>query len=248
MLGSWAPLIWSLALLAALWWVSRQLAFFFVSVIYRLTRHEGAAASIYAIVILPGTLVHETSHWLMAKLVGVRTGGFTVLPQMGREGTLRLGAVDVRGGRLWQHTLIGLAPLLVCSLLTLLLANSLVDVGQFIAFWQAGQWNQAFAILRASLHQPDALLTVYLLFTVSDAMFLSASDRAPVKRMLLYLGVVLTVIFIITGFPALPASWNITLQGAFSVYAVGLGIALLIHLTLMVFFGVFHYVLRTVGR
>ena len=248
MLGPWAPLVWSLALLAALWWVSRQLAFYFVSVIYRLTRHEGAAASIYAIVILPGTLVHETSHWLMAKLVGVRTGAFTVLPQIGPKGTLRLGAVDVRGGRLWQHTLIGLAPLLVCSLLTLLLANSLVDVGQFIALWQVGQWNQAFAILGASLDQPDALLTVYLLFTVSDAMFLSASDRAPVKRMLLYLAVVLTVLFIITGFPALPASWSLTLQGAFSVYAVGLGIALLIHLTLMVFFGAFYYVLRTTGR
>ncbi len=248
MLGPWAPLVWSLALLAALWWVSRQLAFFFVSVVFRLTHHEGAAASIYAIVILPGTLVHETSHWLMAKLLGVKTGNFTILPQMTPEGTLRLGSVDVRGGRLWQHTLIGLAPLLVCSLLTLLLANSLVDMGQFVTFWQTGQWELALAILRASLQQPDALLTIYLLFTVSDAMFLSASDRAPVQRMLLYLGLVLVAIYLLVGVPAMPASWSATLEDAFSVYAVGLGIALLIHLTLMAIFGAIHYLLAGIGR
>ncbi|NOX63214.1 MAG: hypothetical protein GXP42_14910 [Chloroflexi bacterium] len=245
MFGPWGPLIWSLALLAALWWVSRRLAFYFMSTLYALTRHETLTYALYAILILPGTLIHETSHWLMAQLVGVRTGKVSVLPQIkGKSGQLRLGAVDVRGGKLWQHTLIGLAPLLVGSALTVGLSYALVDVEALAEAWRSREMDAMLGALVASLARPDAALGLYLLFTVSDSMFLSASDREPIQRMVLYLGLILAALYMFGLLPALPASWSESLQHGFRLYALGLSVALALHLALTAVFAVIFHVVK----
>ncbi len=244
MFGSWAPLVWSLTLLVVLWLVSRRLTFYVLSVLYLLTRSQTTAVSIYALLILPGTLLHETSHWAMAKVVGVRTGKFSVLPQFTAQRTLQLGAVDVRGGGLWQHTLIGLAPLLAGSFFTLWIAVYLVDVRVLGMAWQMGRWDAVADALFAGLQQPNAALFIYLLFTVSDAMFLSASDRAPVQRMLIYLALTLSVFYLLGLIPAFPQNGMALIQNVFRVFAYGLGVALAIHLSLLVIFGALYYVVR----
>lgn len=202
MLPPWALLLLaSLALLAALWWVSRRLTVHILTLILLLTRNDEIAQILYAILILPGTVMHELSHWLAARLVGVRTGKISLLPQVTRDKGLRLGAVDVRGGALWQHTLIGLAPLVVGSLLTAALALRLVAVEEVRLATQAGTWQGATALLHRILATPDLAIWLYLLFTISDAMFLSASDRAPVQRMLLYFGGLLLILYLLGGLP-----------------------------------------------
>ncbi len=244
MFGSWAPLVWSLALLFGLWLVSRRLTYYVLSLLYLLTRNQNIAVGIYALLILPGTLLHEASHWAMAKLVGVRTGQFSILPKFTAQRTLQLGAVDVRGGGLWQHTLIGLAPLLAGSFFTLWLAIYLVDVRLLGAGWQAGRWQDVGAALVAGLEQPNAALFIYLLFTISDAMFLSASDRAPVQRMVLYLALVLFILFLFGFVPAFPPRWEALMQNVFRLFAYGLGVALAVHLSLFLFFGACFHAVR----
>ena len=236
MLNTWAPLLACLGLLVALWWVSRRLAYFFVSTLYLITRSQPVAVALYAILILPGTLVHETSHWLAARLTGVRTGNVTILPKLTRQGTLQLGSVDVHGGNLWQHTVIGLAPMLVGSLLTVWLSYGLVNVNALRSALAMGQWQGLAAILDASLSHPDATLGIYLLFTVSDAMFLSASDRAPIQRMLLYLGGILALLYLVGLLPSMPSDWVTAVRNAFTVFAWGLAVALLVHATLTLLF------------
>lgn len=248
MLGPWAPLVWSLVLLAAVWLSGRQLARYFLSTVYLLTRSQNAAGSLYAIVLLPGTVVHEVSHWLMAKLVGVRTGSISLFPSRGRGGSYQLGFVTVRGGALWQHTLIGLAPLLAGSLLTYWLATGLFDVPALQQAWLARRWPDIGAVLAAGLRGPDVGLRLYLLFAISDAMFLSAPDRAPVQRMLVYLAAALTVLYAVGWVPALPPEWTTALQGAFAAFAAGLAVTLGLHLVLLaVFWGLFQLV-RMVGN
>ncbi|MCO6451427.1 MAG: hypothetical protein J5I90_11630 [Caldilineales bacterium] len=242
MLGAWTPLVASLALLLALWWMSRRLAFYFISTLYALTGNQLISTTIYALVILPGTLIHETSHWLMAQIVGVRTGAISVLPKSTGNGKLRLGSVDVRGGSLWQHTLIGLAPLLVGSLLTVALSYWLVDVEALGAAWRYQEWGGIREVLSATLTQPDAALGLYLLFTVSDAMFLSASDRAPIQRMLMYLALVFIVLYVtaylLADVPSLPASWIQGMHDAFRLLAWGFAIALAVHITFTIVFAI----------
>ncbi len=243
MLGPWAPLVWSLALLAGVWLVSRKLAAYSMGTIYLLTGSQNAALGLYVIVLLPGTIVHELSHWLMAKLVGVRTGRISVFPSRGRGGHYQLGFVAVRGGTLWQHTLIGLAPLLVGSLLTFWLATGLFDVPALQQAWLSRRWADIVAVVASGLRRPDAWLGLYLLFTISDAMFLSGPDRAPAQRMLVYLAGVLTVLYAAGWVPALPAAWSKALQGAFATFAAGLAVTLGLHLVLLgMAFGVFHLV------
>lgn len=244
MFGSWAPLVWSLVLLIILWVVSRRLTFYVLSLLYLLTANQNTAVGIYALLILPGTLVHEVSHWAMAKMVGVRTGKFSILPHFTAQRTLQLGAVDVRGGGLWQHTLIGLAPLLAGSFFTIWIAVYLVDVRLLGAAWQSGRWDEVGATLVAGLRQPNAALFIYLLFTISDAMFLSASDRAPVQRMVLYLALVLFALYLFGLIPAFPPAWATLIQNIFRVFAYGLGVALAVHLSLFVIFGALFYAVR----
>jgi len=61
---------------------------------HRLTGSETAALSIYAIIFFPGVVLHELSHWLFAKLCGVRTGRISLLPSVGKTGNLHLGSVE----------------------------------------------------------------------------------------------------------------------------------------------------------
>jgi hypothetical protein len=69
---------------------------------HRLTGSETAALSIYAIIFFPGVVLHELSHWLFAKLCGVRTGRISLLPSVGKTGNLHLGSVE--------YSAAGLAP------------------------------------------------------------------------------------------------------------------------------------------
>ena len=247
MLGAWTPLFWLVALLVALWWVSRQLAHYFISIVLLFTDHESFAVAAYAIFIFPGTLVHETSHWLIARMVRVRTGSFDVLPKLSRDGTIQLGSVGIRGGHLGQHALIGLAPMIVGSILTVWLSYSLVDVDALGYALESGRWSAVAEVLLASLRKPDALLALYLLFTISDSIFLSSSDRAPVQQLGLYLGLVLIPLYVFGVMPAIPSSWTTTLQQGFAVFAFGLAIALVVHVLLLILFGGVFYLVRSLS-
>ncbi|MCW5861280.1 MAG: hypothetical protein KIS63_23480, partial [Caldilineales bacterium] len=149
-----------------------------------------------------------------------------------------------RGGGLWQHTLIGLAPLLAGSFFTLLIAIYLVDVRLLGAAWQAGRWQDVGAALAAGLNQANAAIFIYLLFTVSDAMFLSSSDRAPLQRMVLYLALVLFVLYLFGLVPAFPPRWEALMQDVFRLFAYGLGVALAVHLSLLLLFGACFHAVR----
>ncbi len=230
--ASWFPLFWAAVFLVAIWWLSRQLAGYFMAAIYRLTRSQSLAVTLYAILFLPGTLVHESSHWAMARLLGAKTAGFHVLPRVDSKGQVQLGAVDVRGGGLIEHTLIGMAPMLVGGLLTVGLSYILVDVEAVRAALQADAWATLIQVLAATFHRPDAWIWLYLLFTISSSMFLSASDRAPLQQMALYVALVFLLLYLLGVIPALPPSWAQAIRDVAGVFAAGLAVALMLHLVM----------------
>lgn len=69
---------------------------------------------IYALVALPGTLMHELAHFLVAALLGARPSFPALLP-VRTERSWRLGSVSFRAGRL-RSMPIALAPLLLLPL------------------------------------------------------------------------------------------------------------------------------------
>ena len=67
----------------------------------------------------PGVALHELSHALMARLLGVQTANLTMVPRRQADGHVRLGSVQVERVDVIRGSLIGLAPLLVGSLVDL---------------------------------------------------------------------------------------------------------------------------------
>jgi hypothetical protein len=79
----------------------------------RLSRHAGMW--IYALVALPGTALHELSHYLVALVLGGSPSFPSLLPRRTEVGTWHLGHVQFRGGYL-RSMFVGMAPLLLAPL------------------------------------------------------------------------------------------------------------------------------------
>lgn len=68
-----------------------------------------------ALVLLPGTWLHEVSHWLVGLLLGARPTSFTLWPK--REGnTWVLGSVGFTRLTIYNGAFVALAPLLLFAL------------------------------------------------------------------------------------------------------------------------------------
>jgi len=145
-----------------------------------LTGKASWAVVLYALVLLPGVLLHELSHWITAKLLGVRTGAFSILPKTGRDGTIQLGAVQYYKtpsvGPI-RESLIGSAPLVTGTAVVLLIAFKIFDVNALATAVQTGEVDRLTEAITALFATNDFLLWLYLLFAISNAMMPSASDR-----------------------------------------------------------------------
>jgi len=142
-----------------------------------LTRNKPLSIALFSILFLPGVFLHELSHYLMAKLLGVRTGRFSIIPAALPDGRLQLGYVETAAADIFRDSLIGLAPLLSGSVfiayagiaqMRLDVLWSLAGAGNFDLFWRG-------LLLLPQI--PDFYFWSYLIFVVSSSMMPSASDR-----------------------------------------------------------------------
>ncbi len=176
-LSSFDGLLWLLATLMALVLLQRLLHREIQAVFLILTRRPGVTQVLFALIFLPGVFLHEFSHFLVAKLLRVRTGRFSLIPQTQPDGRLRLGYVETASGGFLRDALIGVAPLVTGSLFVAFVA---IDRMQLLPLWdfvRAADWGQFWAGLEALPSLPDFWLWFYLTFTVSSMMMPSASDR-----------------------------------------------------------------------
>ena len=158
-----------------------------------ITGHPRVAVWMFFIVFLPGTLVHELSHWLLAKLLGVRTGRLEIWPQEKRDGAVWLGAIQVGRADPLRSSLIGLAPLLVGSVVAAMIGGHLQldTLGSALA---GGDWPAFWQRLGRSIALPDVWLWVYLLFSIANRMLPSPADREPWKPVIVFLALLALVV------------------------------------------------------
>ena len=154
-------------------WIHRHLQGIWLLVV----RDPDLALILYSLLMLPGVLVHEGSHYLAATLLGVRAGRFSVVPERLPDGTLRLGYVETEHVDPLREALIGAAPLLAGAATIIFVGYTRLGVapvgealgrGDLVGVLQAG---------RAMTGLPNFWLWLYLIFTVSNSMLPSASDR-----------------------------------------------------------------------
>lgn len=163
---------------------------------------------------LPGVIIHELSHYLLASLLFVPVGEIEFMPEA-KEGELKLGSVAIGETDPIRRFLIGIAPIL----------GGLGVI--FLIF-------QFVSLDVASL--PLKILLFYALFTIGNTMFSSKKDMEGAVILL----VVIFIFFLASFFAGFrpSASW---LEGQFflsmvnSVKQINLFLSFLIGLDVLVY-------------
>jgi len=160
-----------------------------------LTKDGQIALVVYFILILPGVVIHELSHALVASLLGVKVRKFSIgIKRKGRSSSVVLGSVEIAQADPLRSSLIGLAPLVSGSIVILLIGSQVFGLRPFVVNDAGRLWSE----LQAIYSTPDFWLWVYLVFAVSNAMLPSAADRHAWGTALIFIAV-LVGFFYLTG-------------------------------------------------
>lgn len=114
----------------------------------------------YSLLVLPGTIIHELSHWLVAEILQVRTGEIVILPELSGSGREeRLGSVATAKSDPFRGFLIGIAPFVTGLSILFVLGQLLFSAWEnSVIWWQLG-------------------LIIYGIMVVGNSMMISRADR-----------------------------------------------------------------------
>jgi len=196
---NWIPLLWLAVTLALLLLAERWIHRHMQGTMLLLTGDRELAVMLYALPLLPGIVLHELSHAFVATLLGVQVGRISIRPKLANK-RIQLGFIPVEKTDVVRASLIGLAPLLIGSLVILLIGYLAFGIGMLGTALAAGSWNHLFTEFRKMLRDipraPDIWVWAYVIFAVSNTMMPSRSDRqawTPVILFLLLIGVLIWV-------------------------------------------------------
>jgi hypothetical protein len=123
---------------------------------------------IWSIIFLPGTIIHEMSHFFAAAFSGTYIGKIEIFPALPRPGLgqennfkeIHLGSVQTQQLGLFRGFIVGSAPFLV---------------GFSLLVWLSSSFDLRLTIneLRITIYD---LFRLYLFFTVANSLFLSWVD------------------------------------------------------------------------
>ncbi|MBN8580612.1 MAG: hypothetical protein J0L96_08065 [Anaerolineae bacterium] len=142
-----------------------------------LTRSKPLTIGLFSILFFPGVTLHELSHFLMAKILRVRTGKFSVIPRTLEGGRLQLGYVETEQTDVVRDSFIGLAPIVAGTLFIAYAGIYGMHLDTLWRVFQNGQLNLFFMGIGLLPRVPDFYLWFYLTFAVSSTMMPSESDR-----------------------------------------------------------------------
>lgn len=178
-------------------------------------QNEKVATLIFALLFFPGVVIHELSHWLMAKFLFVKTHRFSIFPEWVEGGTLRFGFVEMSKTDKLRGALIGLAPLITGILVILLIAFYHLNLEVVVEGIAQFDLETAINGIKGYLSTADVLLWSYMLLAVSNTMLPSKSDRkAWLPVVIAFLIIYISIIFIAPGSPT--GIWLIEVAGELS--------------------------------
>ena len=226
-------LVWFILILVPLILLQRLLHREIQAVFLILTRDTRLTMGIFAILFLPGVFLHELSHFVMAKILRVRTGKFSIFPQSLPDGRLQLGYVETARSDVVRDSLIGAAPLIVG---TLFVAYVAIYHLQMRVLWDAfrnGQFSLFWLGVRTLPQAPDFYLWFYLAFAVSSTMMPSESDRHAWLELVISIAVLFGIALLIGAGPWMLSNVAPRLSTFLSAVAVIFGLSAFVHILLI---------------
>lgn len=143
-----------LIVILILYFVSRYMLTEFFHFLHLFIRRRDLIFSTIAVIFLPGTILHELSHYLAATILFLQVGEIHIMPSW-KENHLQLGRVTYKKTDVVRSIIVGVAPFF----------------GALFFFWFVGAFY-----LFPSTHIAITLFFGYLLFSVSANMFSSKQD------------------------------------------------------------------------
>lgn len=174
------PFLWVIFAFVVLLLMQRWIHAHLHGVSLLLFRKPAWAVIGYALILFPGVLLHEVSHWVMASLLGVRTGSFSLLPRRQADGSILLGYVEYYKGKTLdpiRESLVGGAPLLAGTAVILFIGFRVFGVTDLGAAIRSGDIDVLSTALGQVFGVNYIFLWLYLIFAVSNAMMPSPADR-----------------------------------------------------------------------
>lgn len=197
-------------------WINRQVQILGL----RVSGSSDVAVMTYYLLMFPGIVLHELSHFLMARLLGLKVGKFTLGPKK-RRNAVELGSVTVSSGGSVRDSLVGLAPFLTGTVVLLLISYQVFDVGALGQAWAQGGWEAARREVEDLWRVPDVWLWAYVIFVVSNSMTPSPSDRQPWIVASIYLGITLLLVWLLGVLPILADALHAEVAGMLQVLTLG---------------------------
>lgn len=226
-------LIWFVFMLVPLIFLQRLLHREIQAVFLILSRDARVTMTIFQLIFLPGVFLHEASHFLMAKILQVPTGRFSILPRPLPNGRLQLGYVETARSDIVRDSLIGGAPLITGTICVAYIAFYHMQMQVLLDVLRQGQLNLFWMGVRALPTVQDFYLWFYLAFAVSSTMLPSESDRHAWLELVIAVGVLFSLILLVG---AGPWMWNNIaprISNFLASVAVVFGLSALIHIVLV---------------
>lgn len=149
-------------LLFILFLLSRKISSYIYKSVYVITKSKNFALGVLLVFQLPGTTIHELSHFIMASILRVPTRELTIIPKVEEGGEVKAGKLLYDSVDPLRQTLIGLAPMIIGLIIIYLIGKFLLQ-------------NQS-SIRQLTDYQLSIFLGFYLLFITSFTMFSSKKD------------------------------------------------------------------------
>lgn len=213
------------------------------------TRNPGLTMGLFSLLFIPGVFLHEFSHFVMAKILRVPTGRFSLIPQPLSDGRLQLGYVETGRSDVVRDSLIGAAPLIAGTLFVAYVAIYRLDMRILWDTFRNGQYNLFWMGVGMLPRVQDFPLWFYLAFTVSSTMMPSQSDRHAWIDLAVSIGILFGIAMLLGAGPWILSRVAPVLNNFLSSVALIFGLSSIIHAILIVPFMFLHRVLaRATGR
>lgn len=184
----WIPIAFSLLLI-----LRSLFAGYLFTASQLVTGSPAAGRIIYTLLLFPGVLLHELAHFFSASMLGVATGAIEVFPREGIDG-YRLGSVRVAKTDVVRRAAIGASPLFVGTAILSVILHT-----QFSQVFTSTPQEVFQSISMIGVEGKDALF-LYLIFTISNTMVLSKSDRTGIIPVAILFGTGAGLIFTLASF------------------------------------------------
>jgi hypothetical protein len=230
---NWGTFFYLLLLLVPLLYLQRFLQHEIQDIFLFITRQPEISMALFSLMFLPGVLLHEVSHFLMAHLLGVRTGRFSIIPKKLEGGRIQLGYVETASSDFFRDAMIGVAPLVTGGIFVAFAGVSRLGLNTIWESLTQGQMSSFSMAMKSVVDMPDFWIWFYLIFAVSSTMMPSSSDRRAWLPLISVMVILLGLVLLIGVGPWILTRFESAFKAALDAITMVLGITVLIHLILL---------------